>query len=394
MVDSTTSSRPSAIRRWLPFSLKLMAAVALSSGAVYWRWMAPISVESIQVEQADIVSEVMGTGTLEARLKAIISSRISGRIVEVSADLGDKIATGDPLIRLDDGELKQQVEMAKVSVSAAKAALDRFQADKSQAAAVLVQAENDHARIQKLFQSKAASAADLDKSREQVDIATAGISRADAAMVEAQHLELVAQSTLAYHEARLADTVIVAPFSGLIVQRYRDPGAITVPGSPVLSLISIDELWITAWVDETEMSRLAAGQKSRVIFRSEPATSFPGEVARLGREADRETREFTVDVRVLELPDNWAVGQRAEVYVQTDSKKQVAVLPADLLIWRDKIPGVFISADGFAKWTPVKPGIRNQELVEITEGLSVGDIALRATEAAKNSLDGRKVTIR
>ncbi|HRA88680.1 MAG TPA: efflux RND transporter periplasmic adaptor subunit, partial [Planctomycetaceae bacterium] len=301
MVDSTTSSRPSAIRRWLPFSLKLMAAVALSSGAVYWRWMAPISVESIQVEQADIVSEVMGTGTLEARLKAIISSRISGRIVEVSADLGDKIATGDPLIRLDDGELKQQVEMAKVSVSAAKAALDRFQADKSQAAAVLVQAENDHARIQKLFQSKAASAADLDKSREQVDIATAGISRADAAMVEAQHLELVAQSTLAYHEARLADTVIVAPFSGLIVQRYRDPGSITVPGSPVLSLISIDELWITAWVDETEMSHLAAGQKSRVIFRSEPAKSFPGEVARLGREADRETREFTVDVRVLEL---------------------------------------------------------------------------------------------
>ena len=75
---------------------------------------------------------------------------------------------------------------------------------------------------------------------------------------------IAAETTLAYRKALLADTEIVAPFDGLIVQRHRDPGDIAVPGSPVLSLVSTKELWITAWVDETEMSRVAVGQPARV----------------------------------------------------------------------------------------------------------------------------------
>ena len=62
-------------------------------------------------------------------------------------------------------------------------------------------------------------------------------------------------------------------------------------------------------------------------------------LARLAREADRETREFTVDVRVLELPKNWAVGQRAEVYIETARKGDVLVLPTGLVLWRDGKPG-------------------------------------------------------
>ena len=59
-------------------------------------------------------------------------------------------------------------------------------------------------------------------------------------------------------------------------------------------------------------------------------------------QADRETREFTVDVRVLELPKNWAVGQRAEVYIETARKTGVTVLPAKYILWRDGKPGVFV----------------------------------------------------
>jgi HlyD family secretion protein len=93
----------------------------------------------------------------------------------------------------------------------------------------------------------------------------------------------------------------------------------------VLSLISTEVLWVSAWVDETEMSRIAVGQPARVAFRSEDAKSFRGEVARLGRETDRETREFTVDIRVLELPTNWAVGQRAEVYIETARRDKAKI---------------------------------------------------------------------
>ena len=204
----------------------------------------------------------------------------------------------------------------------------------------------------------------------------------------------VAESTLVYHEARLADTVVEAPFSGLIVQRFRDPGAIAVPGSPVLSLISTNELWITAWIDETEMSRISVGQPARVAFRSEPEATFRGEVARLGREADRETREFTVDVKVLELPKNWAVGQRAEVYIQTASKANTALLPVAAIVWRDAVSGVFVTRDQRAKWIPVELGLSNRQQVEVIEGLSVGDKVLLVDDAARISIEGRRVTLR
>lgn len=81
----------------------------------------------------------------------------------------------------------------------------------------------------------------------------------------------------------------MAPFDGLIVARQREAGDVVVPGSSILTLISTDLLWIRAWVDETEMSRLAESQSARVVFRSEPERAYPGRVLRLGREADRES---------------------------------------------------------------------------------------------------------
>jgi RND family efflux transporter MFP subunit len=374
--------------------LKVTIFVSLIAAAVYWFQYSPVHVSKFEVVSGDIAAEVMGTGTLEARTKAILSPKISGRLIEVSADQGDKVEAGRVIMRLDDIELKQQVEMAKVSIAAAKAALNRFEADKTQTAAILTLAENDHARIVTLSKSNAATVSDLEKSAEQLDVARAGISRSEAAMAEALQQVLVAESTLVYHEARLADTIVAAPFRGLIVQRFRDPGAIAVPGSPVLSLISTDELWITAWVDETEMSRIAVGQPARVVFRSEPEAEFRGEVARLGREADRETREFTVDVKVLELPKNWAVGQRAEVYIQTASKTKTALLPVTAVVWRDGVSGVFVARDQQAEWTSVKLGLTNRQQVEVIEGLTVGDTVLLVDDAARRTIDGRRVTLR
>jgi hypothetical protein len=77
------------------------------------------------------------------------------------------------------------------------------------------------------------------------------------------------------------------------------------------------------------MARLEPGQPARVIFRSEPDRSYPGRVVRLGRETDRETREFVVDVQPEVLPKNWAIGQRAEVYIEAASRTggQRIVLP-------------------------------------------------------------------
>ena len=330
------------LKRWGWRISKLLAAVAVLGGIVYWLKFSPVPVSEHRVEMGEIVAEVMGTGTLEAHFKSTISPRISGRIQEVFVDMGDSVTAGKLLVKLDDVDMKPQVEIAQAAVVVAQAALDRLQADRSQAAAVLEQTAADHERVAGLLARKVVSQEDADKATAAWKIAQAGVARSDAALIEGRKQLIAAETSLAYRKALLGDTEIVAPFDGLIVQRQRDPGDIAVPGSAVLSLISTKELWITAWVDETEMSRVAIGQPARVVFRSEPDQAYRGEVVRLGRQADRETREFTVDVRVLELPKNWATAQRAEVYVQTARKTGVTVLPARYILWREGKPGVFV----------------------------------------------------
>jgi HlyD family secretion protein len=392
-MGATTSGRWRVWARWLVRAFKLAALAAVAGGLVYWFRFAPVPVSVHQVERGEIVAEVMGTGTLEARYTSTISPKISGRLQEVLADQGDRVEAGQVLLRLDDAELKQQVEMAQATVAGAQAALVRLEADRAQAVAVLAQAESDAARTEKLAETNVSTAADVDKAREALGIARAGISRSDAALAEGQQQVVIAEKTLAYQRARLADTVVVAPMAGLIVQRQRDPGDIVVPGSPVLSLVATEELWITAWVDETEMSRVAEGQTARVAFRSEPEQAYRGQVARLGREADRETREFIVDVRVLELPKNWAVGQRAEVYIETARKTGVTVLPAQTILWRDEQPGVYVRRDQYAVWRALTLGLAGREIVEVASGLQPGEWVVIPAGAKQAALDGRRIAV-
>lgn len=271
--------------------------------------------------QATAAEDVLGTGTLEARVKTQVSARIQERLVEVLVDQGDTVKKGQLLAKLDDAELRQQVAIAQASFAAAKQTAQRVEADLARSEAVLEQARKDAKRLAGLLASNAVSQTDSDKAAEALKVAEADLKRSNAAIAEAQGLVLVAEKTMLHRQEQLAFTQITAPYDGLIIRRDREPGEMLVPGATLMELISLDELWIRAWVDETEMPKLAPGQKARVVFRSEPQKNYPGVVSRLGREMDRETREFLVDVRVEQLPVNWAVGQRAEVYIQIDAAK-------------------------------------------------------------------------
>ena len=89
------------------------------------------------------------------------------------------------------------------------------------------------------------------------------------------------------------------PFDGLITRRDRDLGDIVVPGACIFQLISTEDIWVSAWVDESFRAVLQPGQKARIVFRSEPGKDYAGSVIRISREVDRETREFLVDVRPI-----------------------------------------------------------------------------------------------
>ena len=358
-----------SFRKLLPW---LVVAVIVFF-AVYRLKFRPTPVIAHTVATGEVRSEVMGTGTLEARVTTTLSPRIQERLAEVLVDQGDSVIAGQLLARLDDGELKRQVEVTEAALASAKATADRVRVDEVRAQAVEQQAQQDHKRISDLVKTKISSQAELDKAVEQLHVAASDLQRARAATVEAQQQVSLAEKNLAYQRERLTFTRIISPYDGLVTRRDRDAGGVVVPGSSLLQLISTNELWISAWVDETASAGLALGQQARVEFRSATGKNYPGEVARLGREADRETREFLVDVRVQELPPNWTIGQRAEVFIETGSTSDALAVPQQFLQWRDGKPGVFVAEGGKATWRDVTLGLRGRETVEVTQGLAVGE---------------------
>jgi len=360
---------------------KWLLVLVIAASAVYWLRFRTVSVAGYTAVQGEIVAEVMGTGTLEAKVQTIVSTKIAGRILEMRVDQGDHVRAGQALLRLDDSEFRQQVEMARSTLDAAKATVERMQADSVRSQAVLEQARIEYRRRETLFSSKSIAANEMDKRKEELKVAEADLEKTRATVVESQKNLVVAQNTVNYHLARLDDTLILAPFDGLIIRRDRDPGDVVVPGTSIFLLISTRSLWVRTWVDETEMQRVAEGQRARVVFRAEPETGYKGKVARLGRETDRETREFLVDVEIEELPRNWSVGQRADVFIEIARKDGVTVVPSQVIMRNQGETAVVLNRDGRAVRQPVKTGLRGRTHVEIVEGLSPGEIVVTTRDS-------------
>jgi RND family efflux transporter MFP subunit len=375
--------------RWL----KIIVPVAVVAAGISFLMLKPIPVAMHEVTPATVLAEVMGTGTLAARVKVAISPKIQGRLTEVLVEQNDSVRTGQLLARLDDGELLQQVEISRATLAAARATIDRVRSDQDRAEAVAKLTRLDHQRSADLLATKAVSQSDFDKAQQSLRVAEADLQRAQFAITEAERQVTTAEKTLLFQQERLADTRLLSPFDGLVVKRNRDAGEVVVPGSAVLDLVSTAEIWVSAWVDETAMSGLAVGQPARVVFRSEPGHDFAGEVARLGRQTDPETREFIVDVRLTSLPRNWTIGQRAEVYISTARANASATVPVQVVQVRLNQPGVFVAEDGKARWRTVQVGVRGRDRIEIVTGLKAGERVVTARVPQTVLRDGNRIAV-
>ena len=377
------------IRRHWPWALLVVLVVG---GAGHrFRW-ASVPAEAQAVILGPLARGIPGTGTLEAHIKVTLSARIQERLAEVLVDQGDAVRSGQLVARLDDGELRQQVDLAVATLAAAGAAAERVGVDESRARAVEERAGTDLKRVGDLLRDKVSSVADLDKATERMRVAEAEVRSARAATLEARQQVRVAEASLAYHRERLAFTRIVSPLDGLVIRRDRDPGGIVLPGSSILQLVATNELWVSAWIDETSAGAVQPGQPATLRFHSDGTREIPGKVARISRETDRETREFLVDIAPRQLPPNWTVGQRADVFIQTATVPEALSIPERFVLWKQGQTGVQVLPGGRARWRPVALGTRGQDRVQIRSGLSREDQVLLARSGAPLR-DGQRVAL-
>ncbi|MBI4869014.1 MAG: efflux RND transporter periplasmic adaptor subunit [Candidatus Wallbacteria bacterium] len=373
---------------------KAGVAIALALAAAAWSALDTVPVAAHRVERGDLVQELMGAGTLEADLQAAVSPRFPGRLLRVLADEGQTVRSGDIVAELDGAELARLLEVDAANLSLARASLRRLEADTARARAVHVKNASDLERARRLHSRQALAASELDRSVESLRVAAAELSRASAAVAEGARRVEAAVAQLAVARERLSDTSLRAPFAGVVVRRERDPGDVVVPGSPVLTLSSTANMRCRVWLDETALTVVSPGQPARVVFRSDPGRSLAGSVLRLGREADRESREILVDVKLHELPANWAVGQRVEAFIRVAQRTGAVLLPENLLLRPGGgSAGTYVARGGRAVWRALTPGVHGPGAFEILSGLEPGELVVSPRDPSSQPLtDGRRIS--
>jgi len=351
--------------RWWRLAVWLLVAVA-AAGVVRWWLTAPAAVDVVRPHLGPLVVEAFGTGTLEAKVVVGVSAKMVGKVADVLVDQGDTVTAGQCLARLESKDYEDTVGVTQAKLAQAEAELSKTEADLE--------------RTRALFRDRIVSQADLDAQETARRVGEANVA--------------TARAELGFARARLTDTRIMSPIGGLVVTRNLEVGSTVVPGSAIFRVADTKLVWVQAMVDEREAGGLTVGASARVVFRSTPGTSLPGTLSRLAREADRVTEELQADVKVEQLPAQFALGQKADVFIETARKAQVLQLPKSVLVPRGKDVGVFVVAGGRARWNAVKLGLIGRDAAEV-EGLAETTLVVREPLRAKTPLvDGTRVKAR
>ncbi len=356
--------------------------LAAAAGAAYWRFVRAVDVPVAVATQGAIAARVVGPGTVQARIPVTLSARISATVVQVHADVGDVVRSGQLLVTLDDRDLSArrgvvagQQEALLRNTEGARAALVKAQAD-------LELARGKQRRDVELVAQGFVSQAVLDASNAGRDGAAAGVDAAQAALAaraaDARSLSQEAR----YADAVLSYTRIVSPMDGVVIQRLGEAGNTVVPGTPLLKIVDPKSLWVATRVDESVVGRVQAGQTASIRLRS--GEVLPGKVARIARQSDAATRELDVHVTFDSVPQRFAIDQEAEVSIAVGEDRGILV-PLTALT-RDKAgrEGVLVidggggngGNGGRTRFQAVETGGADARQVLIRKGLACGEFVV------------------
>jgi HlyD family secretion protein len=308
-------------------------------------------VKEIRVERRDLTAQVYGNGTVEAKVVVGVSSKITGRIVELHADQGDEVKRGRLLAKLENQDFTEQLRKAQATLELASRNARRYK-----------------------------NLADKDL-----------VSRLEAEQYETAGRVAAAEEAAA--RSRLADTLIAAPEDGLIIARNLEKGAIVVPGQAIFSLVDAKTVWVKANVDESLLRGVAVGNKAVISLRSEPGKQFPGEVVRVGHESDRVTEELVVDVAFTPPLERFHLGEQADVSIINETRAAAPSLPSAAVVSRGKGRGVWVIAGKRLEFRPVVAGAEDgRGFTEIVSGLESGErVALAPPSVLGKLSSGMKV---
>jgi len=369
-------------------------AVLIAGGIVLkMTFFAPLQVKVVKVEKRDLTAQVYGNGTVEAKVVVGISSKITGRIVELYADQGDRVQRGQLLAKLENDDFRHQEQQSEAGLNRSAANLNVELATLQKAQSNLALAEKNAQRFKTLAEKNLVSKLESEQYDTACQVAREEVARGRAAVEAVRMEQLSGRAGVGFAKSKVADTLIYAPQDGIIITRDLEKGATVSPGMSIFTLADPRTVWVKANVDESLLRGVAAGKKAMITLRSSPNEQLPGQVARLGRQSDRVTEELEVDVAFSEPLKNFRLGEQSDVYIMAGQRKDAPSLPSAAIVTKDKKRGVWVVKNGKLAFKEVTVGITDRRnFTEIVMGLDGGErIALAPPPEMATFKEGSKV---
>jgi HlyD family secretion protein len=347
----------------------ILIIMLLGYRLVWYRTLVPV----IAVQPVEIHGRVQGPGTVQCKVPVTVSPKITGILEKLYADQGDRVRKGQLLAELDAAELKARAAGAQAGKNRAQRDLARSQADLVKAQANLGLARSNYQRDLEVFKPGYISQASFDTTKAQLRVAESEVAAFQAAVTAVQASVKQAESETHAAEALQGYTRIAAPMDGLITVRKAEVGTTVASGSPIFQMVDLNQIWVAAWIDATQIAQLRTGQPAAIKLRS--GRLFQGEVARLNQEADTVTRELEVNVKFAQLPEPLVIGEEAEVDITTGRQTGPAV-PLAAIINQNGHKGVLVADEGRVRFREVTLGLNDGKQTAVLTGLKAGELVI------------------
>ena len=363
--DKSASAKDAApgLGRGLRWGLAAVVVVVLLviSAAVTWRLarLEPETLTSIEtpvtggpgeimvqvraVEHKELVFSVTAAGTVTPQRRVTVSAEVGARVLSDAVGEGSVVRAGDRLVRLDDREIRLQIQEASSSVS-------REQVDL---------AKSDYERKERLFADGAVTRSTLDQAKNQY-------LSLDAAY-------RTAQARIAQLRERAAKTTVSSPLTGVVAQLLVEPGEFVGPGQPLAVIEDMEEVLVVVEVPDRDVVRLRPLQVVEATTDAYPGRVFQGVIERVGRVANPVTRSFEVEARIGNPSGDLRSGMITTIRILLDKRRCLVVPAAALLDEREGEARVMLVSGGTVRSVEIGIGSRQDRDVEVVHGLAEGD---------------------
>jgi HlyD family secretion protein len=375
-----------------------------------------VEIRVAEVNHQNLVSSVSTNGKVEPIGEFQAHATAPGVVQKIYVEVGEKVKTGQLLIKMDDADASSKLATATANLRSAEVAAQdiqqggtqderlSFASDLSRAQQQKVQAESDLATLKELQKKGAASTAEVAAAEQRLLSATASVriiqQRSTGRYSPAEHTRAnaqIADAQAAVAAARIAyDSVdIRSPRPGTVYSIPVSEYDFVPAGEDLLDVADLNHILVRAYFDEPEIGRLAAGQAVKIVWDAKPGQVWHGHIEQAPTTVitygTRNVGEciITVDDAREDLSPN----SNVTVTVTTSQAFNVLSIPRDALHTEGQINYVFRVIGGKLVRTPVQIGVSNLTRVEITSGLTEKDTVALSAINSRDLLNGLAVKI-